>query len=197
MYSFPVIPVFPWTWVQVKVEGMFHNFVNRMLGVPMSHLSTLSLHLTLCPQQAAISPETKALSWFYPSAELCAIPFLFLPSHFFLKDRPHCFPPNPQLNPVLLSSFHPSHHTENNNLLMATSNRLPLGLRLTVSTGWATGLIHLLDFFLNLTHKKFLFCLILDMGDSGYLKALFLQLNTDKFQNLSETDAFLGKYINL
>lgn len=83
MYPFPVIPVFPWTQVQVKVEGMFHNFVNRMLGVPMSHLSTFSLHLTLCPQQAEISPETKALSWFYPSAELCAIPFLLLPSHFF------------------------------------------------------------------------------------------------------------------
>ena len=33
------------------------------------------------------------------------------------------------------------------------------------------------------------------MGDSGYLKAVFLQLNADKFQNLSETDAFLGKYI--
>lgn len=58
-----------------------------------------------------------------------------------------------------------------------------------------TGLIHLLGSFLNLTHKKFLFCVILDMGDSGYLKAVFLQLNADKFQNLSETDAFLGKYI--
>ena len=34
------------------------------------------------------------------------------------------------------------------------------------------------------------------MGDSGYLKAVFLQLNADKFQNLSEIDAFLGKYIN-
>lgn len=114
-----------------------------MLGVPKSHLSTLSLHLTLCLQQAEISPKTKTLSRFYPCWIVCHSFSLLTFTLVFLKDHPHCFPPNPHLNPVLLSSFHPFHHTENNNLLMAKSNRLPLGLRLNdFSTGWAT---HRLD----------------------------------------------------
>lgn len=114
-----------------------------MLGVPKSHLSTLSLHLTLCLQQAEISPKTKTLSRFYPLLNYVPFLFSFYLHTFFFKDHPHCFPPHPHLNPVLLSSFHPSHHTENNNLLMARSNRLPLGLRLNeFSAGWAT---HRLD----------------------------------------------------